>query len=125
MQRNRYPIKLDTKRIISNDYISIVNDDRHTHIFDFEMKQDGELFDLSDLEIEIIFAKNNGGVIIQGLNNGVTITDPLNGKLSLILDIASMDIPGRVLSEIRFKTDTQLLTVRAMDFNIVSPINKI
>lgn len=124
LKENRYLIKVDTIVRIANPYYEIVAGDYLTNIFDFEVTQNNEKYDLTGLIVEIDFLKPDKTLNRQDMNNGVVITDEVQGYVSCALHPNSMNVQGRARGELKIFQGLQLLTSIQFEFLIRDPLAK-
>lgn len=111
-----YDIRLDIKRSQKQDYIEVVQGDYETNIFNIQITDNLEPYNLTGLSVEIAFAKPDNTTVLQDEDNGVTIEDAEQGKIKVVLKTNTIAAAGKVYAEVRIKDGDMILTTARFDF---------
>lgn len=118
MNPNRYNIKIDTIKELKNDYFIVTLGDINSHILDIEITQNGEVYNLTGLELQIDFSKADNKLNQQF----ATIINAVEGKAECILEPNSYNFPGRIRAEVRIIKETSILTTKRFEFYANNPL---
>ncbi|SHK61901.1 BppU family phage baseplate upper protein [Desulforamulus aeronauticus] len=124
MLLKKYELSLGIKRekavIVPAPTIEFVQGDIGTCTLDISIRDMNNPVDLSELSVEIVFAKPDGTIVIQDLANGVNITDTVNGKITCILKTNTIAAAGLVQAEVRLldMDRAKLLTTTSFSFYV-------
>lgn len=111
-----YDIRLNIKRSQKQDYIEVVQGDYETNIFNIQITDNLEPYNLTGLSVEIAFAKPDNTTVLQDEDNGVTIEDAEQGKIKVVLKTNTIAAAGKVYAEVRIKDGDMILTTARFDF---------
>src|SRR5690606_32146687 len=100
MELKEFDIILDIKRSIKNEGIEVVRGDYGTNVFNIQLQNGLNNYDLTNTKVEIAFAKSDGTTVIQDENNGVAVVNA-TGRIICILNTNTIAAPGRVVAEVR------------------------
>lgn len=120
MLLKKYGLSLDIKRekAMHAPVMEFVQDDTGTCALDISIREMNDPVDLSDVNVEIVFAKPDGTTVIQDLANGVNITDAANGKITCTLKTNTIAAAGKVHAEVRLLAGEKLLTTPRFAFDV-------
>lgn len=118
MNPNIYTIKIDTMKDIKNEYFTVSAADINSHVLDIEVTQNGAKYDLTDLTLEIDFAKSDGKLNRQT----VTIDDAVEGKGTCTLGTNSINCEGGIRAEVLISKELDLLTTKRFEFYVTNPL---
>ncbi|SHN68641.1 BppU family phage baseplate upper protein [Desulfitobacterium chlororespirans] len=120
MLLKKYGLSLDIKRekAMHAPVMEFVQGDIGTCALDISIREMNDPVDLSELTVEIVFAKPDGTTVIQDLANGVTITDAANGKITCTLKTNTIAVAGKVHAEVRLLAGEKLLSTPRFAFDV-------
>ncbi len=98
--------------------MEFVQGDIGTCALDISIREMNDPVDLSELTVEIVFAKPDGTTVIQDLANGVNIMDAANGKVTCTLKTNTIAAAGKVQAEVRLLVGEKLLTTPRFAFDV-------
>lgn len=119
---NIYKIKIDTILELKNEHFTVSASDINSHKLNIEVTQNNEPYPLTYLTVEIDFLKSDGKLNRQNTDKGITITDPLLGKVDCILETNSINKQGRVRAEVLISKNGDLLTTKRFEFYATNPL---
>lgn len=112
MKLKEFNIVLDIKKRIDSPSIEVVQGDNETNILNIKLKNGNKDYQIGNNHVEVAFKKPDGGVVIQ---EDATIDA---NKIRYVLSLNTIDIPGKVLGEVRIKNETSLLTSSQFSFYV-------
>lgn len=116
MKLKEFDILLDIKKNKKIEDIEVVQKDYESNVFNISIVEDFEPYNLTGLDVEIAFAKADGTTVLQDENNGITITNTIEGKIICVLKTNTIAAPGRVHAEVRILEGDKLLTTSRFNF---------
>ena len=116
MKLKEFDIRLDIKRSQKHDYIEVVQGDYETNILNIQITENLQPYNLTGLTVEAVFAKPDRTTVLQDMDNGVAIVDPVQGKIKITLKTNTIAAPGTVQAEVRILDGDMLLTTARFKF---------
>lgn len=108
-----YKITLNLEQSTKNSAIYLKNDDVDSIKFTFEVKQDEEIYDLTDTtSVRLAVKKPNNVVLYQECS----IVDGANGICEVILITQAYDLSGLYLGELYINKGGQMLVTRQFEY---------
>lgn len=115
MQLKQFDIILDIKKNLKNENFEVVQGDMNTNILNITLYDSLQIYSLAGLTVEVAFDKPDGTTVLQDSTNGVTIA---GNKIICTLNTNTIAAPGRVLSEVRVFSGSNLLTSAKFEFYV-------
>lgn len=96
-----------------DDVVPVYNQgDINSAILDVNITQDEVIYNLTNSTLSVFFKKDDGTVVYQDITNGVTITDAINGKISVSLNTQTLSYPGKVVGSIKIQNGTTAIETK-------------
>ena len=116
MKLKEFDILLDIKRNRKTEEFEVVQNDYESNILNIAIVEDFEPYNLTGLSVEIAFAKGDGTTVLQDEQNGVTIINAIEGKITCTLKTNTIAAAGKVSAEVRILQENKLLTTTRFNF---------
>lgn len=116
MKIKEFNILLDIKKHNKSEEFEVVQGDYDTNVLNISIVEGFQPYNLDGVNVEIAFAKPDGTTVLQDIDNGVTIMDPIGGKIQCVLKTNTIAAPGRVFAEVRILQGLKLLTTAKFSF---------
>lgn len=112
---NRYPVIIDFKSRTTCS-AKFKQGDTNTSVLEIFLKNNSLEKDITGQIIVFKFLKADGNVVIQTIDEGVSIIDPVKGNFQCVLMTQTLACPGNVDCEVTFKDNLKVLSTLTFKF---------